>query len=77
MPSIGYDGDRLNKEASGFRELFIPTISQRGVHGATGTGLALVQEQQGRQHYKGLASMDLLIFAVASLTLVIVVSVMR
>ena len=37
----------------------------------------LAQEQQGRQHYKGLASMDLLIFAVASLTLVIVVSVMR
>jgi hypothetical protein len=67
-------------EASEFRELFpslVPTVPHRVVHGSSGTGLALAQDQQSRQNYKGLTSMDLLIFTLASLTIVIVVSVMR
>ena len=74
------DGERLNMEAPEFRELFpslVPTVPHRVVHGSSGTGFALAQDQQGRQNYKGLTSMDLLIFALASLTIVIVVSVMR
>ncbi len=46
------DGDRLNTEASEFRELFlslIPTVSHLLVRGSSGTGLALAQVQQGRQ----------------------------
>ena len=46
------------------------------VRRSSGTRLALAEEERGR-HYKGFISMDLLIFALASLTLVIVVSVMR
>jgi len=39
--------------------------------------LRLYREQRGRQHYKGLISMDLLILALASLAIAVVVSVMK
>jgi len=67
-------------EAFEFRELFpslIPNCFIPRSSWASGTGLALAQKQQGQQNDKGFASMDLLVFVIASLTIIIVVSAMR